>query len=101
MLPTSKFTVLMTACWVFLAGCATVTPAPGAEQVKLTNKGADVTACTAVGNVHVPRNKDGVVDIASAATEFRNEVVGLGGNAGFVTYGPLGAPSEGVAYRCP
>jgi hypothetical protein len=48
-----------------------------------------------------PKNANGLVDGASAGTQFRNEVVGLGGNAGFVTYGLLIAPVEGVAYRCP
>jgi len=84
-----------------LLGCTTVALAPGGDAVRVTNKAADVGGCTAVGNIHVPKNANGLVDAASAGTQFRNEVVGLGGNAGFVTYGLLSAPVEGVAYRCP
>jgi hypothetical protein len=38
---------------------------------------------------------------SSARTEFRNMVVGAGGNIGLVTNGPTWAPVEGIAYRCP
>ena len=86
---------------LILAGCVTVSLAPGADKIKVTNKAAEVAGCTAVGNVHVPKSANGLVDAASAATQFRNEVLGLGGNAGFITYGPLSVPVEGVAYRCP
>jgi hypothetical protein len=75
--------------------------APGADAVRVTNKAAEVNGCTAVGNIQVPRESNGVVDMASAGTEFRNRTVGLGGNAGLVTYGLLSAPAEGIAYRCP
>jgi hypothetical protein len=55
-----------------------------------------------VGNIKVPTNPStGTVDIANAATEFRNQTIGLGGNTGFVTYGLGSTPAEGVAYRCP
>jgi hypothetical protein len=81
---------------------ACVTPAPGADKVRVTNNPSDVAACTAVGNIKVPTNSStGTVDIANAATEFRNQTVGLGGNTGLVTYALVGVPAEGVAYRCP
>ena len=85
-----------------LTACATVTPAPGADKVRVTKNASDVAACTAVGNIKVPLNPStGTVDIANAATEFRNQTIGLGGNTGFVTYGLESTPAEGVAYRCP
>jgi hypothetical protein len=85
---------------LWLTAC--VTPAPGADKVRITKNPSDVAACTAVGNITVPTNPStGTVDIANAATEFRNQTVGLGGNTGLVTYGLVGAPAQGVAYRCP
>jgi hypothetical protein len=41
------------------------------------------------------------VDMANAQRQFRNQAVGLNGNVGLVTSGPVGAPGEGIAYRCP
>ena len=96
-----KSVLFVSTCLLLLADCTTVAPAPGADKVRVTDKPADVTGCTPVGNIHVPKDPNGLVDAASAGTQFRNEVVGLGGNAGFVTYGFLSAPVEGVAYRCP
>jgi hypothetical protein len=89
-------------CSTFLCGaCAVTQPAPGADQIRLTAKAADVMNCKAVGNIRVPRLENGVVDSASAQTQFRNQAVGLGGNAGFVTEGLLAIPTAGVAYLCP
>lgn len=82
-----------------LAACVSL--APGADKVRITKDPSDISKCTAVGNVKVPENSQGNVDIANAGAEFRNQIVGLGGNTGFVTYGPLKVPVEGVAYRCP
>jgi hypothetical protein len=85
-----------------LAGaCATVTPAPGADQVHITANAADVAACKAVGNIQVPKNAQGLVDMAVAQNQFRNQTVGLGGNAALVTEGFVSIPTAGVAYRCP
>ena len=92
--------LIVTACLVLLSACVTTQAAPGADKVKVTNIAADVAGCTAVGNIHVPRT-DGVVDVRNAGTQFRNAVVGLGGNAGFVTDGGLNFPADGIAYRCP
>jgi hypothetical protein len=80
---------------------ACVTPAPGADKVRITKAASDVSSCTAVGNLKVPRNAGGNVDIANAETEFRNQTVGLGGNTAFETSAALGVPVEGIAYRCP
>jgi len=88
-------------CLVLLTACSAVTPAPGADKVKVTKTAADVVSCTAVGNIQVPRNSEGLLPIDEAGTEFRNRIVGLGGNAGLVTSGMLSVPAEGIAYRCP
>jgi len=85
---------------VMVAACVSL--APGADKVRLTNNASDVPSCTAVGNVKVPAgNSTGYVPIFEASKEFRNQVVGHGGNTGLVTYGFLDIPSEGIAYRCP
>jgi hypothetical protein len=94
-------TLLLISCVLFLAGCNMATLAPGGESIKVTEKGADVASCKAVGNIRVPKDKQGNVDIASAQTQFRNQTVGLGGNVGLVTEGFLKVPVAGVAYHCP
>jgi hypothetical protein len=81
---------------IVLAGCVSVTPAPGSDKVRVTNQPADVGACTAVGNIRVP--PPSTMDPDQMA-EFRNQVVGLGGNAALVTVG--GPTLVGIAYRCP
>jgi hypothetical protein len=85
-------TLLLTAC---LAARA-----PGSDQVKLTTNAADVASCTAVGNVRPPGG-GGLSEVDNAPIQFRNDVVGLGGNVGLVTEGLLGVPAAGIAYRCP
>ena len=97
--PSVRLGLVAAAIGATLCGC--VSPAPGADKVRITKSASDVSTCTAVGNIAVPTDANGNVDIANAATEFRNQVVGLGGNVGLVTYGLMGAPAQGVAYRCP
>ena len=95
MLHTAKV-VIPVALAVGLISCVVaVAPVPGADQVRVTRNASEVSTCTAVGNIRV--NASG----SNARTEFRNTVVGFGGNAGVVTSGPMWAPVEGVAYRCP
>ena len=87
---------------VCLTACSTIASVPGSESVRITKNPSDVAACTAVGNIKVPVNPStGTVDIGNAATQFRNQTIGLGGNTGFVTEGVGSVPAEGVAYRCP
>jgi hypothetical protein len=81
---------------ILLAGCVSVTPAPGSDKVRVTNQPADVAACTAVGNIKVPPPSTMGTD---QMAEFRNQAVGFGGNAALVTVG--GPTVEGIAYRCP
>jgi hypothetical protein len=61
----------VSAFLMLLAGCATVTPAPGADKVRVTDKAGDVTGCAAVGNVHLSN------DAANNApvTQFQNAVI--------------------------
>jgi hypothetical protein len=54
----------------------------------------------AVGNLQVPKNELGNVDLLNAQAQFRNQTVGLGGNAAFVTEGSVNTPVVGVAYHC-
>ncbi|HEY0801218.1 MAG TPA: hypothetical protein VGD54_10265, partial [Steroidobacteraceae bacterium] len=82
-----------------VSGCVTEQAAPGASAVRLTRNAADVTNCTAVGNVKAYINNNNSV---GDEVKFRNQVIGYGGNAGFVTIdGTYRTPAEGVAYRCP
>jgi hypothetical protein len=93
--------MIVVACVVLTSTAACVTLAPGADKVRITKVPSDVSNCTAVGNIKVPRGADGNVDIANAETDFRNQTIGLGGNTAFETAAPLGVPFEGIAYRCP
>ncbi len=86
---------------VAAVGCATVVSAPGADSVRLTRDSADVAGCTPAGNIRVPTDDQGLVNGAIAEAQFRNLVVGLGGNTGLVTEGVLSIPVAGIAYRCP
>ena len=88
---------LLFACG--MTGCVSLSP--GADKVRLTRDASDVATCTAVGNVRVPVDVNRQVDIANASTLFRNRVVALGGNTGFVMDGPVNIPVGGVAYSCP
>jgi hypothetical protein len=87
-------TVAVVVC---LSACATTTPVPGADKVRITDNPSDVRTCTAAGNIKLPTDTLRV-DIQ---TEFRNRVVGLGGNTALLTKGSPLYPAEGVAYRCP
>ena len=84
-----------------LTACTTVSLAPGADKVRLTNDVKGLSACSPVGNVLVPVDRQDAPVAFNAANEFRNQVIGLGGNAGFVSAGSLTMPTQGVAYRCP
>jgi hypothetical protein len=78
-------------CMVITASTVTdgcVTPAPGAEQMKITRDSGDVAACTAIGNIATDTMND--LDPVVAA----NRAVGL--NADVV----LNTGNGGVAYRC-
>ena len=81
---------------VGLVSCVVaVAPAPGSEKIRLTRNASEVSTCSAVGKISVSTSG------SSARTEFRNGVVGFGGNIGLVTNGPTWAPVEGIAYQCP
>jgi hypothetical protein len=93
-------TLLVASIGALLLG-ACVSLAPGADKVRLTKNAADVSTCTAVGNINTSGGVQGPSQVVDASTELRNQAVGLGGNAVFVTVAVLGVPSEGVVYRCP
>ena len=91
-----RMVVVSFASAVGLISCVVaVAPVPGSDKVRLTRNASEVSTCSAVGNIRV--NASG----SNARTEFRNMVVGFGGNTGLVTNGPAWAPVEGIAYRCP
>jgi hypothetical protein len=97
---TRAFFGLIASAWI-ATGCATVSLAPRADQVRTTTVAADLNGCKVVGNVTVVTAKNSVGEPSDYKREFLNQVVGLGGNAAFVTSQPLGIPLQGVAYRCP
>ena len=68
------------------AGC--VTPAPGADDVTITNNPADVAACTAVGKV----SSDAMISLDRHVAQ--NEAAGFSANV------ILNTGRGGVAYRC-
>ena len=88
--------VIPVALAVGLISCVVaVAPVPGADKVRVTRNASEISTCSAVGNIRV--NSSG----SNARTEFRNMVIGSGGNIGLVSSGPTWAPVDGVAYRCP
>lgn len=92
----TRIVVVPVVLAVGLISCVVaVAPVPGADKVRLSRNASEVSTCSAVGNIRV--NASG----SNARTEFRNAVVGFGGNIGLVTSGPTWAPVEGIAYRCP
>jgi hypothetical protein len=92
----TRIIVIPVALAVGLISCVVaVAPVPGAEKVRLTRNASEVSTCSAVGHIRV--NSSG----SNSRTEFRNMVVGFGGNIGVVTNGPTWEPVEGIAYRCP
>lgn len=93
----TRTAALLFAC--SMTGCVSL--APGADKVRVTRDPSDLVTCTAVGNIRVPVDVNRQVDIANASTLFRNRVVALGGNTGFVTDGPVNIPVAGAAYLCP
>ena len=92
----TRMVVILVALAVGLVSCVVaVAPAPGSENIRMTRNASEVSTCSAVGNIKVTTSG------SSARTEFRNGVVGFGGNIGLVTNGPTWAPVEGIAFRCP
>jgi hypothetical protein len=87
---------------LLLAGCASTEIAvPGSDTVRITRVARDVAGCTAVGNVKAYLGTGEKVMVGDEV-KFRNQVIGFGGNVGFVTLdGAYTTPAEGVAYRCP
>jgi hypothetical protein len=91
-----KFNCLVSMTLAFMSsGCATVTLAPGADQIKVTKVPADVAACVAVGNVD-GNNGSGLT--SDGIRQLQNQTVGVGGNAVLIT-SEL-SPQKGIAYRC-
>ena len=88
----TRMAVVPVALAVGLISCVVaVAPVPGSEKVRLTRNASEVSTCSAVGNI------SGNARGSNARTEFRNQVVGLGGNIGVVTSGPTWEPVEGIA----
>jgi hypothetical protein len=88
---------------LLLAGCASTEIAvPVSATVRMPRAAKDVAGCTAVGNVMAHLGNDGNHPIVGDEVKFRNQVIGFGGNVGFVSLdGAYTTPAEGVAYRCP
>jgi hypothetical protein len=100
--PTMKRIVsahIMITATLLLGACVTL--APGADQVRITKNPSDVGACKPLGNIQVPRDGQGLVDSATAQTQFRNQAVGFGSNVALVTEGFVSIPVAGIAYHCP
>jgi hypothetical protein len=77
------------------AGCAQITLAPGADQIRVTRVPTDVAACAAVGNVD-GENGSGLT--SDGIRQLQNQTVGVGGNTVLVTSDL--PPQKGIAYRC-
>jgi hypothetical protein len=78
-----------------LSGCATVTLAPGAVQIKVTGVPTGVASCVVVGNVD---GENGSSLTSDGMRQLQNQTVGVGGNTVLVTSDL--PPQKGIAYRC-
>ncbi len=87
---------LLLALCLLSAGCVLSIPSePGAENVTMTHKEADVASCTVLGNV------DGLTEtnyVRDERREMQNQAVGLGGDTILLTHDT--DPPKGTAYRC-
>lgn len=92
---------LLAGSLVGLVACTPLVLAPGAAQVRVTDQPAEVASCTAVGNMRVPEDANGMVDVIRAVRNLQNQTIGLGGNVAFVTDGSPKFPQAGIAYKCP
>jgi hypothetical protein len=87
---------MLLALSLLSAGCVVSTPSePGAENVALTHKEADVASCTVLGNVVGLTDTNYVRD---ERREMQNQAVGLGGDTILLTRDR--DPPKGTAYRC-
>jgi hypothetical protein len=87
---------------LFVAGIPACTPfrlAPGADQVRVTNLAADVSGCKPVGNIKIEKEQNAI--FGNQLDLVRNQAIGFGGNAVFVTEGTPKYPETGIAYQCP
>jgi len=85
--------VVVAAC-ALAAGCSTVSLAPGADQVRVTSKAADVAACTSVGSVQAASS---MLTDPDAERQMQNQTLTLGGNV-LLFSSPL--HRSGTAYHC-
>jgi hypothetical protein len=87
---------LLLALCLLSAGCVLSIPSePGAENVTMTHKEADVASCAVLGNV------DGLTEtnyVRDERREMQNQAVGLGGDTILLTHDR--DPPKGTAYRC-
>ena len=87
---------LLAALCLLSAGCVLSVPSePGAENVIMTHKEADVAACAALGNVVGLTDTNYVRD---ERREMQNQTVELGGDTILLTRDL--DPPKGTAYRC-
>jgi len=85
--------VVIAACAI-LAGCSSVSLAPGADQIKATSNAADVAACASLGALDPPPPMMTDPDVERL---LRNETLAIGGNV-LLFSSPV--RRSGSAYRC-
>jgi hypothetical protein len=94
-MPNLHLALLLALC-LLSAGCVVSIPSePGAENVTMTHKEADVTSCTVLGNVVGLTDTNYVRD---ERREMQNLTVELGGDTLLLTRDR--DPPKGTAYRC-
>jgi uncharacterized protein DUF4440 len=93
MMKTIRWDPAVVAFCVAVAGCASVTLDPGADQINVTRNAADVAACTSLGKVNITQP---MLTDPDAQRQLLNQTLSLGGDALLLT--SLGR--SGSAYRC-
>jgi hypothetical protein len=81
-----------------LPACETAPSVPGAAQVRVTRNPADVSSCTAVGNVDAGCSPEG--QQRTFEQTIRERTIGVGGNTVLVTTEWQGMVCGGIAYAC-
>jgi hypothetical protein len=94
-MPNLRLALPLALC-LLSSGCLVSIPSePGAENVAITHREADVASCTPLGSVVGLTDTNYVRD---ERREMQNQAVGLGGDTLLLTRDK--DPPKGTAYRC-
>ncbi len=94
-MPNLRLPALATLCLMTVACVLSIPSEPGAENVRLTHKDADIEGCEPIGTVVGLTDTNYVRD---QRREMQNQAVGLGADT--ILFTTDRDPPKGTAYRC-